>query len=144
MQIINLTRTYVRFGAVGIVNTVADFVIYSSLVITGLNPFASNFISTSVGMDISFILNRHFTFRATAHDHKKQFPLFLVVTIAGLWILQPLVIYGIRAFLQHKLGFTGNAPTLALIGKIVATSASLSWNYLWYSRYVFRVPAKAK
>ncbi len=134
----NLTQ--LRFALVGMVNTGIDFGIYSLLILSGLNPFIANIVSTSVGMGVSFVLNRRFTFNASMTNQKRQIALFLLVTISGLWLLQPIVIYGFKSVVTDLLHVDGHDTAIALLGKLLSIGVSLCWNYFWYSKYVFSKP----
>ena len=57
----------------------------------------------------------------------------------GLWIIQPLVIASVDA----TLAATGWSEAIILfVAKVIATVASLIWNYLFYSRLVFKAPVE--
>jgi putative flippase GtrA len=97
----------------------------------GLNKFVANFISTSVAFIFSFFANRSFTFKSTGSIKKQVLP-FLLVTLSGLWLLQPALIWLVSLPLQEL-----NETVSLLIAKLVATIGSLVWNYVLYSRFVF-------
>ena len=123
-----------RFALVGGVNTVIDFGILFFLVSIGLDKIPSNFISTSVAFIFSFFANKTFTFKSTGGNAKREFILFIVVTIFGLWVLQPIII--------SLVSFTLTPLTVAdaavlFVAKLAATLVSLVWNYIMYSRFVF-------
>lgn len=124
-----------RFALVGGFNTAIDFGILFLLVALGLDKIPSNFISTSIAFVFSFFANKTFTFRAKDGNAKREFIAFLVVTLFGLWVLQPIVISGVSVALT-PLDLT--APTVLLIAKLIATLVSLIWNYTMYSRVVFK------
>lgn len=124
-----------RFGIVGIANTALDFAILFILVGLGLDKIVANFISTGTAFIFSFFVNKSFTFKSKGGNVKKQFALFLIVTIIGLWVIQPLVISGV----SFALSDTGWSEQVTLfIAKVIATVASLVWNYVFYSRLVFK------
>jgi putative flippase GtrA len=130
----------IRFGIVGIANTALDFIVLFFLVGLGLDKIPANFISTGIAFIFSFFVNKKFTFKSSTGNVKKQFALFIVVTIIGLWVIQPLVITGI----SWVLAPTGwSAPVILFAAKVVATVASLVWNYLFYSRLVFKKAPEA-
>lgn len=121
-----------RFGLIGVLNTAIDFGMLFLLSGLGLNKYVANTISTAVAFSFSFFANRTFTFRSKESMRKQILP-FLLVTLTGLWLLQPLVIW------LMSLALASLDATLALfIAKIVATLASLVWNYVLYSRFVFK------
>jgi len=124
----------VRFVIVGGLNTAIDFGILFTLVALGLPTVASNFVSTSVAMVFSFFANKSFTFRDTGQKTVKHIALFLIITIFGMWVIQPIIIQSIKLVLEP---WVANEYVILLIGKILATIASLIWNYLMYRRFVF-------
>lgn len=121
-----------RFAIVGGINTAIDFGILFILHGLGLNKYIANIISTSVAFIFSFFANRTFTFKSSG-SARKQFIPFLIVTIAGLWLLQPATIW----LVLQPLGQLNESIAL-FIAKIVATVASLVWNYILYSKFVFK------
>ena len=125
----------IRFGIVGIANTALDFIILFILVALGLDKIPANYVSTGISFIFSFFVNKSFTFKSKGGNAKKQFLYFIVITIIGLWIIQPLIIAGISSLLVT----TGWASAIILfVAKIIATVASLIWNYFFYSRIVFK------
>lgn len=129
----------VRFAMVGSVNTLVDFTILLMLAsVIGLPSALANIISTSCALVVSYTLNKKAVFGNTDPHNHRQLAMFIIVTLAGLWGLQTLVIVTVGALLQ-TISFT-SAESL-IVAKAVATVASLIWNYLWYSRVVFRKSA---
>jgi putative flippase GtrA len=125
----------IRFGIVGIANTALDFVILFLLVALGLDKIPANYVSTGVAFIFSFFVNKSFTFKSKGGNVKKQFLYFIVITIIGLWVIQPLIITGLSGLLEN----TGWASGIILfIAKIIATVTSLIWNYIFYSQIVFK------
>ena len=125
----------IRFGIVGIANTALDFLLLFIFVGLGIDKIAANYLSTSASLVFSFFVNKSFTFTAKGGNAKKQFALFIIITLIGLWIIQPIII----AVVSTALAGTGWADGAILFAaKIVATVASLIWNYAFYSRIVFK------
>ena len=120
----------IRFVLVGGTNTVIDFGILFGLTFLGVDKIIANYISTSIALVFSFFANKSFTFKNTSKNAKRQFILFLVVTLIGLWVLQPLIIWGYTSLLD-------DSPLSLFIAKLIATIVTLIWNYLFYSRVVF-------
>lgn len=140
----------VRFGLVGVANTAIDFGILFTLVALGLPTIASNFASTSVALVFSFFANKSFTFRHEGRNSTKQLVYFFVITLFGLWVIQPVIIEGINLLLgswfinSSLVIWLGHLSSLfkakyivLLVGKGLATLASLVWNYLLYRKFVF-------
>jgi len=124
-----------RFGVVGGANTALDFGILFTLVFFGFDRIASNYISTTIAFVFSFFVNRSFTFKSKASNTKKQFGLFLVITLFGLWVIQPIIITGV-AWMISDLGIPNSI--VLFIGKLLATVVTLVWNYVLYAKYVFK------
>lgn len=125
----------IKFILVGIANTLADFISYSFFIFTGIPALISNLFSTSIALTISFFLNKNYTFNYQSKTSTKQKSLFILLTLANLWIIQPLVIYTI-IFVGSGLI---NDNNLAMVGKIIAVALTLSLNYLFYDRIVFKM-----
>lgn len=129
----------IKFGIVGIANTALDFAVLFLLVSLGLDKIVANFFSTSIAFTFSFFVNKSFTFKSSGGNLKKQLALFIGITIVALWVIQPLIITG-TATLLSPLALNGSL--VLLIGKLLATVASLIWNYIFYSRLVFKKESK--
>ena len=124
-----------RFVVVGGANTALDFFILFLLTFMGVDKFVANYFSTGIALIFSFFANKSFTFKDTSKSAKKQFALFLIITLIGLWVIQPLIIWGVTVLLAP---YSTNEAANLFIAKLVATVASLTWNYLLYSRVVFK------
>ena len=124
-----------RFGVVGAGNTALDFGILFTLVFFGFDRITSNYISTTIAFIFSFFVNRSFTFKSKTGNTKKQFGLFLVITLFGLWVIQPIIITGV-AWMIRDLGIPNSI--VLFIGKLLATLVTLVWNYVLYAKYVFK------
>ena len=138
-QLLKKHAEKVKFIIVGGANTAIDFVILFGLTFLGVDKLVANFFSTSVALVFSFFVNKSFTFKNETKNAKKQFALFLVITLFGLWVIQPLVILGVTSLTES---FITNSAISLFIAKLVATVASLIWNYIFYSRIVFKKEVK--
>lgn len=125
----------VRFGLVGVVNTSVDFIILFVLArLVGVPTIAANMISTISAVGVSYLLNKKTVFKSDDQQGARMIAVFVIVTLTGLWGLQSIIII----FITTVLSGIGNAEIVLLIAKIIATLASLVWNYVWYSRVIFR------
>lgn len=124
-----------RFVLVGAANTAIDFGLLLLLTGLGLNKIPANYISTTVAFLFSFVANKNYTFGSKDKNTKKEFILFTIVTLFGLWVIQPIVIFISGALLASVIS---NDQTLVASSKLIATGASLVWNYVFYSRLVFK------
>ena len=123
------------FALVGGFNTALDFGILFLLVALGLDKIAANFVSTSIAFVFSFFANKTFTFKAKSGGAKREFIMFMIVTLFGLWILQPIIITLTTAAISP---LALSESVVLMIAKLLATIVSLVWNYLMYSRFVFK------
>lgn len=134
-QLLKKHAQKIRFVFVGGGLTVLDFILLFTFTFVGVDKFIANYISTGISMVVSFFVNKSFTFQNNAKTTQKQFMAFLLITITGLWAIQPLIIWVVTLSLTPHL--SNDAVTL-FIAKVIATIASLVWNYLLYSRLVFK------
>ena len=122
-----IRKQLTTFAAIGALNTAVDVTIYTLLIWLTVPLLLAIIISTTVGMIGSYFLNRRFTFKT----NRQPIIQFICITVTGLWVLQPVVIW----LLIQLLGITS---TLGLsMAKLAATSISLMWNFVWY-RIVFQ------
>ena len=127
-----------RFTIVGGVNTALDFsILFTLTMLFNIPKELANFISTFVAFLFSFFANKKYTFKSTSKNLKKQFLLFTIVTLFGLWVIQTIIIATITPIFTN-IGV--NKPAALLISKLIATVASLIWNYTLYSKVVFKKP----
>jgi putative flippase GtrA len=125
----------VRFGLVGIINTLVDFGVLFLLVdFLNIPPIIANIISTTTALIVSYGLNKKSVFGDDGSHNARQIVSFVIVTLIGLWGLQTVVIFAVSGWLQ---GFLIKNIAL-LIAKLIASFFSLVWNYLWYSRIIFK------
>lgn len=128
----------IRFALVGGTNTAIDFGILFTLKLIGLPEIPSNFISTSIALIFSFFANKKFTFKDTTTQDKTQFIKFLSITLFGLWIIQPVILWFFNLILKP---LSLDSYVVLLIGKIFATCVTLVWNYILYRKFVYKKTA---
>jgi putative flippase GtrA len=130
----------IRFGLAGALNTVSDFAILNVLaMLFGVSIIIANTISTGLCMLMSFGLNRKWTFRASGKNYGRELGLFFGFTIIGMWVIGN----GIIALLVPLMPESWAEIIRLNLPKLVATIASLIWNYLTYKYIVFRkTPAR--
>ena len=136
-ELLKKHETKLRFGIIGVINTALDFgllFVFSSLF--GVPRGFANMLSTSISFIFSFFANKRYTFKSSSKENVvREMVLFTVVTLFGLWVIQGLIIH----FLTPVIINLGTTEELALLAsKLIATVASLIWNYLLYSRVVFK------
>lgn len=125
----------IRFIIVGGANTALDFLLLFLFTNLGINKIVANYFSTGIALIFSFFANKEFTFKNKDGNAKKQFLTFLGVTLIGLWVIQPIIIWACTTALAPHIT---NESLNLFIAKLIATVASLVWNYFLYSRLVFK------
>ncbi len=124
-----------RFALVGVVNTAIDFVGFGLLSAVGVPLLLANFLSTSAGLTFGFFAHRTFSFRSERPWRETALP-FLLVTAAGLWLVQPMVIWLVGDLLSAAWD-TGGALAEVWIPKACAIGVALVWNFALYHLVVF-------
>ena len=136
-ELLKKHETKLRFGIIGGINTALDFgllFVFSSLF--GIPRGFANMLSTSISFIFSFFANKRYTFKSSSKENiVREMVLFTVVTLFGLWVIQGLIIHFLTPVIMN-VGFTEELALLA--SKLIATVASFIWNYLLYSRVVFK------
>jgi putative flippase GtrA len=146
-------RELVRFGIVGVVNTVVDYVVFIGLTIAFAIPLSEVWIakypSSVVAMAVSFGLNRSWVFRAREGRLATQLLRFASTTLVGVFVIQNLL----TQFFASNFPFFGKAVWRGLdamgialdesfviktVAFALATIASLTWNFLTYKFWAFR------
>ena len=124
-----------RFGIVGIINTGLDFgILFFLTLLFNLPRELANTISTTISFLFSFVANKKYTFKSTSKDLKHQFILFAVVTLFGLWVVQNGIISVATPLFMNIIS---NEAMSLFASKIIATFASLIWNYILYVKIIF-------
>jgi putative flippase GtrA len=140
---------FIIFSLIGIFNTLFDLVLYVLLLNATNSILVANLISTSAALIGSYMLNSKVTFRSKKWT-AKSFALFVIVTIFGLWVLQTGAIYLFNHLLQsvpeHTWKLLGSLEhvTKALVPKLLATGITFVWNFVWYSKVIFKHDGRAE
>jgi putative flippase GtrA len=135
----------IRFLCVGSFNSLVDITILNTLVYVGHLPvWVATVVSVSVGITISYFLNHFLVFR---HQHSPSYSLFakfFVVTGAGAIVLQIIIIYLTRPLYIdlarnfHSINASFQGKISLNLAKLTAILTGMVWNYLFYSRLIFR------
>jgi len=149
-----------RFAAVGVVNTSVDYVLFVALTKVMRLPldwvWVAKLISGTVAISISFYLNRRWVFRVTGAPIG-QAARFVATTVLGVYAIQtPLTQLFANSYpglgkalydVLRDTGLSGSVFTEALAIKTVAfalaTSVSMTFNFLLYRFWVFRSNASS-
>ncbi len=151
------TRQVAKFGIVGILNTLIDYVLYIGLTVLFSIPlervWMAKLVSGSVAMTHSFLLNRAWVFRREHSRHGLQeFGRFMASTFVAVYIIQLGLVQlftsiwpapGIWAYdVFETIGVASLLPSDEFVIKTVAfgvaTLASMTWNFLLYKLWAFK------
>jgi len=129
-----ITPRKIRFGLVSSISTAIDFTLLLTITSFGMPLLIANFISSSTSFIFSFFASKKYAFRTPDHHIQREAILFIIITLTGIWIIQPLIMWPLEPFIKH-LGVHG--VLVVIIAKLTASLATFIWNYLFYTRLVF-------
>lgn len=104
-----MLQQFVRYCLVGLVNTAVGLsLIYAGMLFFNLPPGVANAAGFSVGVCVSYVLNKRFTFRSNAAAGR-SFAMFAAVVAAGYAANLALVLFavhtaGLNPYLAQPLG----------------------------------------
>lgn len=127
-------QLFAKFLLIGCLNSVIDLGLYLLFRNLGFSFFWANLGSTTVAMAFSFYANSRFTFRAQKRS-SKQIALFVLITLIGLWVLHPLIIWLSEPIFSEQVWLDPIGQVLA--PKLLAIVAGLFWNFFGYKYLVF-------
>jgi len=140
-RIARLVRQFSKFILVGGVNTGIDFAVFNTLIyITGITQGRElaliNLLSFSIAVVNSYFMNKYWTFQdITKNREETKFAQFIAVSLVGAGINSGIVAIFTSVF-PPILGLS--SQLWANVGKLLATGASLVWNFIGYKLFVFK------
>jgi len=125
-----------KFGVVGVINTIIDFVLLNFLItIVGWPLILSNTISFSAAVTNSYFMNKYWTFRNREPAHIRQFSIFILISVVGLLLSNILLRYGTDLLKVYDFGLT--FTWRYNIAKAVSAVIVLVWNFIASKYLVF-------
>lgn len=122
---------FAKFIVVGVLNTALGYaVIFGFMYLLGVSPVLSNAAGYLIGLTVSYLLNRNFTFRSAAKSKPEIFRFLLVFLISYFANLSVLLI-----LIQNMGMHEGIAQVLAGI-VYVATSFLMNKYYVFRPRFL--------
>ena len=123
-------RQFIKFCAIGVINTTIDFGIYFFLTrftgLTGTHIYVANAISFCAAATFSLFANKRFTFDRADKVTLNETIKFFATAISG-FALGTLTLF----MLVEHLGFHD------LVAKVGATGVTVIWNFLISKFWVF-------
>ncbi len=135
----DLIRQIMKFGVVGGLSFIIDFLIYSVIILIFGNAKLTVAVAAFFGFTISLIFNYFMSMRFVfVHDEnmdrRKEFTVFAVLSVIGLGLNELLilgVLYAFDASLFLQTGFSGLLWRFKeIIGKIFATGVVMVYNFI--------------
>lgn len=132
---------FIRFGIVGVLNTLIDFGVLNFLsfifnIAMGLPVIVFKTAAVGTAMTNSYFFNKHWVFKSKEGSGRLQeSALFVVFTVFGM-SLNAAIVYYFSTYLNPIFGIT--EIIWLNIGNVLATIVSLFWNFFWYKYLVFR------
>ncbi|CAM4409081.1 GtrA family protein [Paenibacillus typhae] len=121
---------FLKFNAVGLLNTLIDFAVFTLLHSLGMMNAPAQVISYSAGTANSFFWNKKVTFRDRATAQRDSGRLQLVK-----FIVLNLAVLGISVLLMHFL--TDSFGIQVLIAKVLVTFVTVIINFFGSRMWVF-------
>lgn len=126
-------KTVVKFGMVGFVGTLVDFLFYKLFInIGGFPPATAKGFSTEVAIINNFILNNYWTFRyrKTKNNFFQKFGIFNLVSLGGL-IIGVMIVKFLHSTYGDGFIFIGTRPIAYNNFYFFATIPFvMTWNFL--------------
>jgi putative flippase GtrA len=122
---------FLKFNAVGLLNTLVDFAVFTLLHSLGMLNTPAQVISYSAGTANSFIWNKKVTFRDRNRGNKEGFDRMQLVR----FIVLNLVVLGISVLLIHLL--TDRLGIHVLVAKVLVTFVTVIINFFGSRKWVF-------
>ncbi len=125
-----MVKQFMKFGIVGVINTLIDFTLYSILYsIFHVYYLYANIGSFSIAVTNSYILNRRWTFRSDNPAWRSEAAKFLIINLIGLALSEALLYVVVEHLHVHKM-----------LGKIFVIMVVMIWNYFGTRFWAFRRP----
>lgn len=129
---------FIKFGLVGVMNTAVDFIVFTLLMLAGVQYLAAQVVSYAAGTLNSYVVNKLWTFKgvkegeaagkaASLTADRGEFVRFMLLN-AGTLLLSLVLLY----WLKSGLGLP------ALLAKLLVTGVTVVVNYIGSKLWVFR------
>ncbi len=119
-------RQFVKYGLVGASNTIVNFVVYSVGVTVGIDYLVALVLGYGVGALNSYLLNRHWTFRAGHIAHSTAGSRFALVTAGAI-----AANLGLLYLFVHHLGIAKIPAQAILVLPVLAVTFPINrwWSF---------------
>lgn len=131
----------IKFGIVGVSNTVVDFAILNFLmwafkINSGPWIIVFNVTAFSAAVINSYVWNRFWTFKIKSRQEMpEEFAKFMLISVVGVFINSGIV-YGGTTFFTPLFGLSAGLWANGV--KLIATGVAMVWNFIGYKLWAFR------
>jgi len=129
-----VTVQFLKFNAVGLVNTAVDFTLYTLLLFWGMGSLGAHIISYAAGTLNSFVMNKKITFTdgEGAQDERES------KSILGQFIRFAVLNAAVLALSLMMLFVLSSAAGLhPLVSKVIVMAVTVCLNFAGNRRWVF-------
>lgn len=118
---------FIKFGLVGVLNTLINWIIFALLNFVGVYYIVANVIAYAIATANSYIWNSKWVFKYNGEDKKETTAKFIILNLIGL-ALNTAILY----FLVDILSFN------KLVGLVITTAIVMVINYIVNKIWVFK------
>ncbi|WP_342985679.1 GtrA family protein [Clostridium saudiense] len=118
---------FIKFGLVGVLNTLINWIIFALLNFVGVYYIVANVIAYAIATANSYIWNSKWVFKYNGKDKKETTAKFIILNLIGL-ALNTAILY----FLVDILSLN------KLVGLVITTAIVMVINYIVNKIWVFK------
>ena len=139
-----MKQQLLRFGSVGVIVTLTDFLVLNVLLLCHVPVLLANIAGITAAMVLSFRLNQRHVFDGQVTSIKAKV-LFFAGTAFSLYGLQTIIIYVLlhnQTSISAVTGLSSLSPGLSMLlytnlSKVIATLVSATFNFVYYKKVIF-------
>lgn len=145
-------RKFVKFGLIGVLNTLVDFVVFyfmNKLIGDGptvvafgmalvLGPYISNFVSYVIANINSFIWNKFWTFKKRERITRQEAFRYIVTSLGYVAVSSVCLAIFMNLFTVIPIPAWLSADNIPLLAKIPTAGITIFYNYLMNKFWVFK------
>jgi putative flippase GtrA len=136
---LTMAGEFAKFGVVGAVCTVIDIGLFNAFHFgLGIDPLLAKTLSLLVAVTVSYLANRHWSFRHRSYTgYRREYVLFFVINAVGL-------AFSLACLAVTKYGLDLTGPlALNIAGNVVGMGGGILFRFWAYRRWVFPAPVVA-